>query len=102
VLGGLFFGHAETGVFTERAERIVAGIAAQSAIAIDNARLYQSLQTELEDSKLLQQLGAQLIHEDDVLALYEKVVDAARSVMRSAALSSRVMRSRSAMKASSV
>ncbi len=42
VLGGLFFGHAEPGVFTPRAERILAGIAAQSAIAIDNARLYKA------------------------------------------------------------
>lgn len=42
VLGGLCFGHPERGVFTERAERMVAGIAAQAAIAIDNARLYAS------------------------------------------------------------
>jgi PAS domain S-box-containing protein len=42
VLGGLFFGHPEPGIFTERAERLVAGIAAQAAIAIDNARLYES------------------------------------------------------------
>jgi signal transduction histidine kinase/CheY-like chemotaxis protein len=45
VLGGLFFGHPETGVFTERAERLVVGIAAQAAIAIDNARLYQASQS---------------------------------------------------------
>ena len=45
VLGGLFFGHPETGVFTERAERLVTGIAAQAAIAIDNARLYQASQS---------------------------------------------------------
>jgi PAS domain S-box-containing protein len=44
VHGGLFFGHAEPGVFSERAERLVAGIASQAAIAIDNARLYRSLQ----------------------------------------------------------
>ncbi len=44
VHGGLFFGHAEPGMFTERAERLVAGIASQAAIAIDNARLYRSLQ----------------------------------------------------------
>ncbi|MET0291854.1 MAG: PAS domain S-box protein, partial [Steroidobacteraceae bacterium] len=36
-IGGLFFGHPFPGVFTERAERIAAGIAAQAAIAIDNA-----------------------------------------------------------------
>ena len=40
VLGGLFFGHAEPGVFTERDERLVAGIAGWGAVAMDNARLY--------------------------------------------------------------
>jgi PAS domain S-box-containing protein len=44
VLGGLFFGHPQPGVFTERAERLVAGIASQAAIAIDNARLYRAVQ----------------------------------------------------------
>jgi signal transduction histidine kinase len=44
VLGGLFFGHAEPGVFTERAERLLIGIAAQAAIALDNARLYRNAQ----------------------------------------------------------
>ncbi|MCU1231641.1 MAG: domain S-box [Acidobacteria bacterium] len=39
VIGGLFFGHAEAGKFTEESERLVAGVAAQAAIAIDNARL---------------------------------------------------------------
>ena len=39
VLGGLFFGHATPGIFDERAERVVVGIAAQAAIAMDNARL---------------------------------------------------------------
>jgi PAS domain S-box-containing protein len=42
ILGGLFFGHPEPGVFTARAERLVVGIAAQAAAAIDNARLYQA------------------------------------------------------------
>jgi signal transduction histidine kinase/DNA-binding response OmpR family regulator len=41
VLGGLFFGHSRAGVFTERAERLVTGIAAQAAVAIDNARLHE-------------------------------------------------------------
>ncbi len=47
VLGGLFFGHPQAGVFDARAERIVVGIAAQAAIAIDNARLYQAAQSEI-------------------------------------------------------
>ncbi|HEV2799034.1 MAG TPA: PAS domain S-box protein [Pyrinomonadaceae bacterium] len=41
VLGGLFFGHPEAGVFTERHERIVEGMAAQAAVAMDNARLFE-------------------------------------------------------------
>lgn len=44
VIGGLFLGHPEPGVFTEDAEKIVEGLAAQAAIAMDNARLYQKLQ----------------------------------------------------------
>jgi len=49
VLGGLFFGHPEAGVFGERAERILAGIAAQASIAIDNARLFQAAQNEIAE-----------------------------------------------------
>src|SRR6185295_2554604 len=41
-LGGLFFGHPEAGVFKERHERLVVGLAAQAAVAIDNARLFQA------------------------------------------------------------
>jgi len=48
VLGGLFFGHAAENVFTERSEQLAVGIAAQAAIAIDKARLFQGLQQELE------------------------------------------------------
>lgn len=44
VLGGLFFGHPEPGRFTEEHERLVAGVAAQAAVAIDNARLYEKAQ----------------------------------------------------------
>jgi PAS domain S-box-containing protein len=44
VLGGLFFGHEKPGVFTERHERIVLGIAGWAALAMDNARLFQRAQ----------------------------------------------------------
>jgi PAS domain S-box-containing protein len=42
VLGGLFFGHPEPGMFTERDEIIVSGLASQAAVAMDNARLYEA------------------------------------------------------------
>ena len=51
VLGGLFFGHKDPGVFTARAERIVTGIAAQAAVAMDNARLLKSAQNELAERR---------------------------------------------------
>ena len=42
IFGGLFFGHSETDVFDDRAERFVIGIAGWAAIALDNARLYEA------------------------------------------------------------
>ncbi|HEX3355484.1 MAG TPA: PAS domain S-box protein [Tepidisphaeraceae bacterium] len=45
VLGGLFFGHSTPGVFDAQAETIVAAIAAQAAIVIENARLHRELKT---------------------------------------------------------
>jgi PAS domain S-box-containing protein len=48
VVGGLFFGHPQPDMFNERAERLVGGIAAQAAIAIDNARLFQRLREREE------------------------------------------------------
>ena len=53
VLGSLFFGHPEAGIFTERTERIVGGIAAQAAVAIDNTRLYEAAQRAAEERKVL-------------------------------------------------
>jgi signal transduction histidine kinase/ActR/RegA family two-component response regulator len=44
VYGGLFFGDPKEGAFTERASRIVEGLAAQTAVAMDNARLYEAAQ----------------------------------------------------------
>ncbi len=44
VIGGLFFGHPDAGVFTESSERLMLGLAGQAAIAIDNARLFEAAQ----------------------------------------------------------
>ena len=46
VLGGLFFGHAEENVFSDAEERIAEALAAQAAVAIDNARLYRTLRED--------------------------------------------------------
>ncbi|WP_186332173.1 response regulator [Bordetella genomosp. 13] len=60
VLGGLFFGHSEPGVFTDRSERVLVGIAAQAAVAIDNARLYRAAQVEIDERAKAQGALAQL------------------------------------------
>jgi PAS domain S-box-containing protein len=46
VHGGLFFGHAAPGVFTQQAEDILVEIAAHAAMAIDNARLLRNAQVQ--------------------------------------------------------
>ena len=69
VIGGLFFGHSQIGVFTERAERLVSGVAAQAGIAIDNARLYEAAQraaaerTALLDSERAARAAAERLSE---------------------------------------
>jgi PAS domain S-box-containing protein len=45
VLGGLFFGHEETGKFQAEHETALLGIAGHAATAIENARLLQALQS---------------------------------------------------------
>jgi PAS domain S-box-containing protein len=52
VYGGLFFGHPDEGIFTERSARIVEGTAAQAAVAMDNARLYEAAQRARADAEL--------------------------------------------------
>lgn len=52
-VGGLFFGHALPGVFTERTERLVVGIAAQASVAIDNARLYEEVKRVAAEREVL-------------------------------------------------
>jgi PAS domain S-box-containing protein len=56
VLGGLFFGHEQAAVFDARDERIMAGVAAQAAVAVDNARLFQRAQREIEERKRAEEL----------------------------------------------
>lgn len=53
VIGGLFFGHPEPAMFSERTERIIVVIASQAAVAIDNARLYEAAQRAAEERRQL-------------------------------------------------
>jgi len=50
VIGGLFFGHPDPGKFTEEHEILVTSIAAQAAISLDNAKLFEEVKA-LNDKK---------------------------------------------------
>lgn len=63
VLGGLFFGHDEPGVFGEEVESLVAGIASQAAVAMDNARLHEAAKIEIEQRKRAEQSMELLLNE---------------------------------------
>lgn len=52
-IGSLLFGHSKTGMFSDKTERIVRGVAAQAAVAIDNARLYEAAQKSAQERELL-------------------------------------------------
>ncbi|MGK3967398.1 GAF domain-containing protein [Sorangium sp. So ce118] len=57
VIGGMFFGHPKPGVFTERSEHLTVGLAAQAAVAMDNARLFREAQSLI---KALERTNAEL------------------------------------------
>ena len=60
VLGGLFFGHSDCGVFTEQHQRLAVGIAAWASVALENARLYGEAQ---EANRMKDEFLAVLSHE---------------------------------------
>ncbi|HLM03003.1 MAG TPA: ATP-binding protein, partial [Pyrinomonadaceae bacterium] len=63
VVGGLFFGHEKPGVFSEGDERIVEGLAAQAAVAMDNARLFEEAQRERAKAERIAADNARLLEE---------------------------------------
>jgi PAS domain S-box-containing protein len=70
VIGGLFFGHPEKGVFTREAEEMVVGVASQAAIAMDNAKLFEDLKKANENNKELLGLARELdIKKDEFISM---------------------------------
>ncbi|WP_176559540.1 PAS domain S-box protein [Rubellimicrobium roseum] len=74
VLGGLLFGHPEPQRFTERHERLMVGLAAQAAIAIDNARLFQAVQQANETLETrVAERTAELVQTQEALQQSQKM-----------------------------
>jgi len=55
VIGGLFFGHVEVGRFSDKSERGLSNLAAEAAVAIDNARLAKAAQKEIAERKKVEE-----------------------------------------------
>ncbi len=53
MIGGLLFSHPEPRMFSARSEQIIAGVAAQAAVALDNARMYEAVQRAAEERQQL-------------------------------------------------
>jgi two-component sensor histidine kinase len=85
--GILVFGHELAGMFNRRSERLLAGLTAQAAIALENSRLYHNAQSEIEERKQAQTQQSLLIRElhhrvKNTLATVQAVVGAtARSAL---------------------
>lgn len=65
VIGRLVFGHPDPGRFTARHQRLMAGIAVQAAVAIDNARLYRAAQREIQQRERVEAARELLMREVD-------------------------------------
>jgi PAS domain S-box-containing protein len=73
VLGGLFFGHAQPARFSAADEQLISGLAAQAAIALDNAHLYQAEQQAREWlEERVQERTTELLHSE---ARFHTLVD---------------------------
>jgi PAS domain S-box-containing protein len=68
VIGGLFFGHPEAGVFTEREQRTVEGLASQAAVSVDNARLFDAAQKARAQSEIAERRSSFLAAASELLA----------------------------------
>jgi PAS domain S-box-containing protein len=77
VLGGLFYGHEKPDVFEKDTEDLVATIAAQAAIAIENFRLRQELTRRFKDSERSEQYQRETAKRlSEVAAIVESSDDA--------------------------
>jgi PAS domain S-box-containing protein len=63
VQGGLFFAHPDPDVFSERHERIIEGLAAQAAVAMDNAILFESAKKARAEAELAAAEKERMFHE---------------------------------------
>jgi PAS domain S-box-containing protein len=74
--GGIFLAHPDAGAFTRRDELVIEGIAAQAAIAIDNARLFEANErSRAEQSAFNETLERRIVERTDAMQRSERQLD---------------------------
>jgi signal transduction histidine kinase len=79
--GNLYLTEKEGGDFTEEDEEVVTLLAAQAAVAIENARLYQSATEWSHQLESLNEIGGALVTELDLTRLLELVTQRLRELI---------------------
>jgi signal transduction histidine kinase len=79
--GNLYLTEKEGGDFTDKDEELVTLLAAQAAVALENARLYESATTWSQQLESLNEVGAALVGELELDPLLELVVARLRELI---------------------
>jgi signal transduction histidine kinase len=79
--GNLYLTEKEGGDFTDEDEDLVTLLAAQAAVAVENARLYESATTWSQQLESLNEVGAALVGELDLEPLLQLVVKRLRELI---------------------
>jgi signal transduction histidine kinase len=79
--GNLYLTEKEGGEFDETDEELVQLLSAQAAVAIENARLYESVTSWSRQLESMQEISEALVSELDVQRLLELVVDRLRELI---------------------
>src|SRR4051812_45536249 len=80
--GNLYLTEKEAGDFTDEDEELVTVLAAQAAVAVENARLYESTSRWSRQLESLNEVGNALVSEVDLPALLELIAARLRELVR--------------------
>lgn len=80
VRGGLLLGHAEPGEFTKEDETLLVGLAAQAAVALENARLFRASQMRVQEMDAIFESIADAVTLVDAYGAILRENDAARQL----------------------
>jgi len=83
LLGKFMAYFREPRIFSREDLNVASIISRQLVIAIERLRAAARIVDELEATRRLQELSVEIAHEVDIAGLYEKLIDAAQSIMRS-------------------